>query len=111
MFWDGFCTKPTLKIITKSLETSKLSGNQVLLMILVKTYFENCKSWDLILTSLGALELPIKSFKSLVFDKKCAFTNFSISKCSKIKFQTDFGGIFYTKPHQKTTADSLVASE
>ena len=26
LFWDDFYTKPTLKIITKSLEISKLSG-------------------------------------------------------------------------------------
>ena len=26
LFWDGFCTVPTLKIITKRLEASNLSG-------------------------------------------------------------------------------------
>ena len=26
MFWNNFCTKPTLKIITKRLESPKLSG-------------------------------------------------------------------------------------
>ena len=39
------------------------------------------------------------------------FANYAIPKCSKIDLQTDFGGNFYTKLHQKTMPDSLVASE
>ena len=36
IFWGDFCTKPALKIITKSLETSKLCGKLEILIILVK---------------------------------------------------------------------------
>ena len=34
-----------------------------------------------------------------------------ITKCSKIGLQIDFGRVFYTKPHQKITPDSLVTSK
>ena len=47
----------------------------------------------------------------LVFDKKCVFANYGIQKYSKIDLQPDFGDIFYTKPHQKITPDSLVGSK
>ena len=47
-----------------------------------------------------------------VFDNKMyVFANFSIPRCFKIDLQTEFGGNFYTKPHQKMTPDSLVTSE
>lgn len=49
--------------------------------------------------------------KKSVFNKKCVFADLGIPKCSKISLQIDFGGVFYTKPHQKITPDSLVTSE
>ena len=39
------------------------------------------------------------------------FRKFLHPKMSKIDLQIDFGDIFYTKPHQKITPDSLVLSE
>ena len=43
--------------------------------------------------------------------KTHVFAKFGIPKCSKIDLQIEFGNIFYTKPHQKTTPDSLVGPE
>ena len=43
--------------------------------------------------------------------KNVFFANVGITKCSKIDLQIDFGHIFYTKPYQKITPDSLVTSE
>ena len=43
--------------------------------------------------------------------KKYVFANFGTPKCSKFGLQIEVGGVFYTKPHQKITPDSLVPSE
>ena len=43
--------------------------------------------------------------------KKYVFANFGTPKCSKFGLQIEVGGVFYAKPHQKITPDSLVPSE
>ena len=43
--------------------------------------------------------------------KKYVFANFGTPKCSKFGLQIEVGGVFYTKPHQQITPDSLVPSE
>ena len=43
--------------------------------------------------------------------KKYVFANVGTPKCSKFGLQIEVGGVFYTKPHQKITPDSLVPSE
>ena len=57
---------------------------------------------------------PLKEshiFGKCFYDKKIVFANSGNPKCSKINLQIDFGHIFYNKPHQKITSDSLVPSE
>ena len=49
--------------------------------------------------------------KRLVFDKSYVFAHLRIQRLSKIDLQGGFVNIFSTKPHQKTTPDSLEASE